>query len=174
MLKHAGGAQLSLRVHVSRDADVDAAFCRDEHCRIKTRHAAHPIIESKGMRRARIKLNGWIDDPFEPMDQVNRKKVNHSPLALQHSIVKATSLNTIKPFAVIMRDVLDDYGSVTDRTVYRTLPILIEQGRIVYLRPAPKLYGGYLRAGSELPYTADGLAMMADQIRQAMSCDADR
>jgi hypothetical protein len=74
------------------------------------------------------------------------------PPGVAESVEKATSADRPKVIWEIVRDVQDDYGSVTERTIYRHVRALVDAGRLIKLGN-----GGGGRAGSinlRLPFAA--------------------
>lgn len=95
-------------------------------------------------------------------------------------IYDAVDARVLRPFSTIYRAVLDDYGSVTERRVYRGLHELVSSRRIAAIAPsgsASRLRsGGFVRAGyvrydSPLLSSPDGfhtLVSQADDLHEDM------
>lgn len=108
---------------MSDDWDPKNKICRDDDCDIDEVHLAH-----KRLRRRSI--------------IVHRRPKRHQPLArtalpqepdaLSDSILKAVGDYPMM-MHWIQRDVRDDYGSVSDRSVYRYVRRLVEQARMIKL-----------------------------------------
>lgn len=135
-----------------RDVSFDN-FCRLENCSRPYVHTAH-------------------DRPYRG----NRGSITiKSRHLIVESTLKAVSSRVLKPFSAIFVDVLDDYGDVKDRTVYRALAQLItrrEIGLVVPPGSADKLRaggfvrGGYIRMDSPLLMQNDGLLTLMDQAEE--------
>jgi hypothetical protein len=111
-------------------------ICRHENCDIEEVHAKHHVMralpEPKPARPG--KKPPWRQD---------------DPEALTESVYKATSDAYPMLSSWIARDVRDDYGTCTDRTVYRHLRRLVAEARLVkvdlglafsaYIRPKSRL-----------------------------------
>jgi hypothetical protein len=85
-------------------------------------------------------------------------------------ILREVVLNNVgsrlgRPFTSIYRDVVDDYGTVTERSVYRALADLIQTFDVAFVVPAGLqhavarggLQGTYVRYDSPLLWTPGGL-----------------
>lgn len=127
-------------------------ICRDELCDDEDVHAAHGPIR----RRRR----GSFD-----------VKVKHREL-VRESILGAVDGRILRPFSVIYQAVLDDYGSISERRVYRALHALVDDRAIAAVVPsgsASRLRGGgfvragYVRYDSPLLYSASGFADLVSQ-----------
>lgn len=157
-------------VHTSKRMDEELQnLCRDERCTIKAVHLNHEIIETRMQREQRYEQLGWRRDPLERIIRIQERKTSwraaHCGHALQSAIIHATSRRRVKIFAEVYQNVLDDYGTVTDRSVYRHIDQLLDRGRIVRVSFDGNL-SGYLRPRSPLlndPYT------MRQQIDDALA-----
>jgi len=111
-------------------------ICRDEACRIVGVHRKHLVAKHA---------------PPKPHHRPTKKPAweQHDPKALRGAVARATSKAEPKRFAEIARDVRDDYGNCTDRSIYRHLRRLVERGHIrkfdvdldcaFYVRPGSRL-----------------------------------
>ena len=74
------------------------------------------------------------------------------PSGLINSIMKATSVTRPKWFQEIAQDVRDDFGNITDRSIWRGLKKVVERGHLIkldiglafhaYIRPSKKRPSG--------------------------------
>lgn len=111
-------------------------ICRAEGCERVDLHAKHAVPAIKTDR---------------PPARYRARPVwtQADPRALARSICKATSKRVPTHFSAIASYVRNDYGQVTDRTVYRGLAKLVDRGCVlkldvgfsfaVYLRPKSPL-----------------------------------
>lgn len=142
-------------VHPSSDADV-ALFeiCRDERCDQIGIHAAHAIEENSRSRAKRRSRLGWLDDPFEqPRLRAHCSKAweLQNTDALDHAIISSVTRFKAKIFKDVYQDVLDTYGNVTSRTVYRRIETLVVRKRILRVTCPPNL-SGYIHPRSRLDW----------------------
>jgi hypothetical protein len=100
------------------DFEVDE-ICRDEDCEIVGVHPKHRRARRQPQAHHRPKP----DAPWKRSDR-------H---ALLTSIMKSTSGRVPKWFQEIAPDVRDDYGNVTDRTIWRGIKTLVERGHLLKL-----------------------------------------
>jgi hypothetical protein len=95
------------------------------------------------------------------------KARRHGKAAVLREIVLAhCPRRRLKPFAELYRDVLDDYGSVPCRTVYRAIGRLIRAGHIVRVQD-PELgshVSGYVVAASPLLRDAEGVELLLESL----------
>jgi len=78
------------------------------------------------------------------------------PTALTGAVARATSKAYPTHFAAIVRDVRDDYGTVTERTVYRHIKKLVARGHIAKV-DIGFAFAAYIRPGSRMFKTADAI-----------------
>lgn len=127
-------------------------ICRDELCEEDHIHAEHGPIRRR--RRGSFDVN-----------------VKHREL-VREAILGAVDGRVLRPFSVIYQAVLDDYGSISERRVYRVLSSLVDNRAIAAVVPsgsAARLRaGGFVRAGyvrydSPLLYSPSGFADLVGQ-----------
>jgi len=119
------------------------SICRDEHCDRMGVHPWHPMganREVKPHHRPGKKPVWQLDDPT----------------ALTGAVARATSKAYPTHFAAIVRDVRDDYGTVTERTVYRHIKKLVARGHIAKV-DIGFAFAAYIRPGSRMFKTADAI-----------------
>lgn len=108
--------------------------CRAEHCPRLDVHEAHYLPAPRPERKRTTVRPPWqIEDPS----------------GLAGAVARATSRSYPVVFSDIAREVRDDYGHCTDRTVYRALRKLVLRGhllkidvgldRAAYVRPKTRL-----------------------------------
>lgn len=152
-------------IHTSKRIDEELQnLCRDELCSIAGIHLAHEVIVDEDEHEAQY---GWRRDPLERVRTVNAKRaawMQHSQSALEHAIATAVSNRRVKIFHEVFQDVLDSYGTVTERSVYRHLDTLIGREQILRITFERNL-SGYLRPKS--PLLRDPVAMR-EQLLDAM------
>jgi hypothetical protein len=128
-------------------------FCRLEECPRSEIHPAH-------------------DRPYRRGDVHRGVFVIKSRDVILDSTLNAVGTRVLKAFGAIYHDVLSDYGSVKDRTVYRALARLIDARKVAVIVPhgsAKKLRegrlvrGGYIRWDSPLLMQRDGLQHLMEQ-----------
>lgn len=114
-----------------------SALCRDDRCQIVGLHRPHLIRIIKPEPHHRPSTSPQL--PWKRQD----------PRGLVGAVMRATSKAYPVAFSSIMREVFDDYGSVTRRTIYRHVKALVERGRLVryelgglaaYVRPRSRLF----------------------------------
>lgn len=152
------------------DPSLDEDICRDERCDIDEVHMQHIIIDSPQAQRAR----GWKKDPFEQedgswvlVDKNTGRRVHtstkendienvykgpwsrHSQTALYEHVAAAISSARIKVMSEIHQDVINSYGNVNVRSVYRHVSDLVASGFAVRIE-INKMLGVYVRQGSPL------------------------
>lgn len=100
------------------------SICRDENCPIIGRHLKHPV-------------------KWKPKDERLKPKAHHRPdpnkkvwslddqEGLRQCVLRATSTAEPVCFGQIFRNVTDDYGKVSERTVYRYVAKSVDSGEIV-------------------------------------------
>lgn len=140
------------------DAGTEAVICRDERCTIIDVHFTHDIMDTKAVIRARKAIWGWVLDPLEPMRRKKRNRKSPestcdggvSTPALDDSILRSIRAITIKPTPIIYSDVINDFGSVADRRLYRRLSLLTKRGQIVRLAFDGTPLAGYTTPDSSL------------------------
>lgn len=135
--------------------EVEVILCRDERCEIEEIHPAHEVVEDA---KEAAKVRGWVSDPLEKENfssrgfyvnaadgngrAVVRRTVapwqRSSTTALDDAILATLSPHRAKIFTEIYRDVIDDYGNVTERTVYRRLAALVIEQKALYVKFAHK------------------------------------
>ena len=115
-----------------------SAICRDERCEIVGLHRPHLI-----KKRTAEPHHRPSSSPVPPWKR-------QDPRGLSGAVMRATSKAYPVVFQSIMREVFDDYGSVTRRTIYRHVRALVQQGCLVryelggiaaYVRPKSRLFG---------------------------------
>lgn len=133
------------------DLDLED-ICRDERCDREDLHAKHIVIDDPESDLERT----WIDDPFEPerwstmkIDRTTNKQagqhtkqanireipkppwLRYSVKGLGGAVAGAISATRVKIVSEIHQDVLNNYGSCDERSVYRHLAELVEAGLVI-------------------------------------------
>lgn len=103
---------------MSEDLRADQV-CRAEGCPFPGIHAKH----RKGIVRVVEAHHRPGGTPWKAAD----------PDGLAEAILKAVSERTPKWFQEIAPDVRDDYGNITDRTIWRGLRKLVDAGKLLRL-----------------------------------------
>lgn len=138
----------SLARWLRKPAETEIIACRDERCIIEELHPVHEIVDDPDS----IHQRGWTTDPLEKQPARKRRFVagsldnrtiesrtvqpweNGCCDALDEAIIESCNRHRAKIFSEVYRDVLDRYGSVTERTVYRRLNTLVEARRVAYVK----------------------------------------
>jgi hypothetical protein len=118
--------------------DLDPGLvCRDEDCTIVGVHRKHLV------RHRELKPHHRAATGARPLWKKD------DPTALTGAVARATSRAFPTHFAAIHRDVQDDYGPCSERSVYRHLAKLVERGHLLkldlglpcaaYIRPKSRL-----------------------------------
>lgn len=129
-------------------------ICRDDRCHRVEIHAAHPIHED-------------TLDPFYDAAYPHRREQHGE--TLREIIYSHVPTRYCKPFQDLYSDVVDDYGQVNTRAVYRALKVLVGREQITNVSPgkSKRLPGGYVRSDSPLLSDAEGreflLSTLEDQ-----------
>lgn len=118
---------------------LDAEVCRSEECEIEEEH-------TRSLCRA-----GRHGGVLQPPVKVSKRPVwlKDDPEGLQESVRRAVPKTLPTNFSAIVDKVTNDYGSVTERTIYRHVRRLVERGELLklnlqlgfaaYARPTSKL-----------------------------------
>lgn len=117
------------------------AICRDETCSVAGVHTVSFCTRSTRLdERAHHR-------PLKPGGKPPWKR--DDPSGLMNSVARATSKHRPTHFSAIVNEVVNDYGTVSERTVYRYLKKLVERGQVIkldlrlgfaaYIRPKSKL-----------------------------------
>lgn len=131
------------RVRLSYPVDPKAAYCRDEDCEIDCAHPPHIV---------RVNL-----DALPPPKSAGA--------TLRSVIVDHLSTRDVKPFSQIYTDVLHDYGTVADRTVWRALCRLIEAGIVAKICLATNEHtGAFVRVDEQLPLRLPALTAQVEEL----------
>lgn len=145
-----------------RDVDFDLLrWCRDERCTDDSLHLAH------GRRGGVVK----VADPVT-LDDDDDVRVGSTVIECTFDQVM---LRSPKMFKHIYYDVVNDFGSVAERTVYRAVRALVDDRRIAcvadpaipretYRRNPQTTSGFYIRYDSPLLWTPHGLASVFEAI----------
>lgn len=124
--------------------DIDSeSICRDDDCIIVEMHHRHRVVATP-QPHSRADLT--VTPPWKRDD----------PDALAEAVVRACSEAYPKHFSAIARDVRDDYGACTDRTVYRYLRKVIDRGLLIKL-DLGLAFAAYIRPKSRLLNDLDSL-----------------
>lgn len=137
------------------------SLCRNEACEITRVHEARkcrqlhliyelPYLETEPHRATRTRATRHVGKPWQAQ----------SASALHAAVYQAVSRTEPRNFQMILNAVRNDYGSCLDRSVYRHLKALQEEGQVVRL--SWKKIHAYLLPGSKL--LADP-TLVYDQIR---------
>lgn len=98
-------------------------ICREEDCKIKCVHRKHSMRIRRLRKpievhhRPKGKKPLWQQDAPAILTEIVLEAVGDRPMIMQW----------------IQRDVRDDYGTVTDRTVYRHVRKLVQEARLIKL-----------------------------------------
>jgi hypothetical protein len=112
-------------------------ICRHESCKRPELHSFHELKRKPGAGyRTRSKRH--VNQPWQAQ----------SASALRASVLGAVSIVEPRSFAMILREVRDDYGGCLDRSVHRHLRALCESNKVVKL--SWKHVHAYLLPGSKL------------------------
>ncbi len=120
--------------------EVDlGAICQDDRCGIVEIHETHEVTGNQVCRLA-------LKAHHRPRTAAPWKSSDRS--GIMGSIMKSSSGRVPKWFQEIASDVRNDYGEVTDRTIWRWIKILVDRGQLmkldvglafaVYMRPRGK------------------------------------
>jgi hypothetical protein len=101
----------------------DCSICRDEACEIEGLHAKHELHELGVHASPTAHHRPKAKPPWQQPD----------PDGLLKSILDANSEIRPKWFQEIAPDVRDDFGNVTDRSIWRGLKKLVERGQLLRL-----------------------------------------
>ena len=130
--------------------------CRDDRCSRLWVHPEHEIRDSWSRGTIRVGLWGWRRDPLEMPKRRKRGSTTprmawqkHAYWCLEEIILSTVSQSTIRPFSMIYDNVINDYGSITDRTVYRYIKHLIGAGKLVRVQFDRRI-SGYLKTPTKL------------------------
>ena len=118
-----------------------SGICRDEACPIVRVHRHKVPVWARRQAARRVQMTPAEKPPKRPW-------AKDDPEGLAESVIRATGeLPTCASW--IARDVRDDYGHCSDRTVYRYLRRFVEEAKIIkvdlglhlaaYLRPKARL-----------------------------------
>lgn len=114
-------------------------ICRDDACEIVGVHAKHKTLHD----------HHEIVVHHRPSTSKKQLWQRDDPEGLAEAVERATSLNYPKPISAIMRDVADDYGPVSERSVHRYVSRLVRAGRLVKLNLG-MAFAAYIQPGSRL------------------------
>jgi hypothetical protein len=129
-------------------------ICRDDRCTRVDIHPVHDIHED-------------MPDPFYDACYPHRREQHGE--TLRDIIYSHIPTRYCKPFQELYGDVLDDYGYVNTRAVYRALKVLVTREQITNVSPGKdkRLPGGYVRSDSPLLSDSEGreflLSTLEDQ-----------
>lgn len=152
-----------------RDVDFDLLqWCRDERCPDDSLHLAHG-------RRGNVVKVAAAPAGFTPEVVVDEDAQPHVGSTVIECTFDQVALRSPKMFKHIYYDVVNDFGSVTERTVYRAIRALVDDRRIVcvadpavsretYRRNPHTTSGFYIRYDSPLLWTPHGLASVFNAI----------
>lgn len=146
------------RVHggevMSEEWDPDQ-ICRDDDCNRPGVHLKHPVLS----RGRTVKVHHRPDpttvqlalpsDAKPPPDSKRAAWKRDDPKGLTEAVARATSRAYPTHIAAIYRDVQDDYGECTERTVYRHVKKLVERGHLIKLDVGLS-FAAYIRPKSRL------------------------
>lgn len=122
---------------------LDAQVCRNEECEIEEVHTISLCRKDRrgGVLQPPLKISkrpAWLKD---------------DPEGLQESVRRAVPKTLPTNFSAIVDKVTNDYGNVTERTVYRHVRRLVERGELLklnlrlgfaaYARPTSKLVSDF-------------------------------
>lgn len=122
-------------------------LCRDDRCPFEGVHRAHGKVRKR-------------DEAVEP-------KIRS---ALDECVCDWVASRYIRTFSDIYSDVVQDYGAITERGVYRALERLIDARRVIRVVPWPNgrllRLGAYLRYDSPLIWEPRGHVQIQEQLRE--------
>lgn len=135
------------------ESDLDFAdICRDEKCARTEVHAAHgPVLRDRSRNLFRVSRRQLVLD----------------------AVYGAVDSRMVKPFSRVLTDVLHDYGSLKERTVYRALhelqlrrqvALVVPSGSSDHLRRHGFVKGCYIRYDSPLLWEPDGIHTLFEQV----------
>lgn len=144
---------------MSKDWDP-TKFCVDEECEIERLHPRHrrlkrrPVLHHRPVPNAPLSIDqGGLPKPSELLAERVLNAIGELPMMI----------------GWIQRDVRDDYGSVTDRTIYRHVKRLVQERKIikldvglafcVYMRPTSRYLHDHLSLYEYLTTNADCIAI---------------
>jgi hypothetical protein len=113
-----------------------SSICRDEACPRLDVHAVHPVSD---VDRTRVDL---------------RPRTQGPPSVLPAVILDHVEMRRCKRFGEVYEAVVHDFGTVTMRSVHRSLAVMVGRGQVVHVIPRfvgiARRYGAYLLPGSPL------------------------
>jgi hypothetical protein len=134
-------------------------ICRDDRCPRVDIHAAHPID-----------FQGAEDPLYDAAYPHCRERHGET---LCEVIYDHIPVRYCKPFQDLYSDVLEDYGQVNARAVYRALKTLLLREQIISVtlpptkeRKTKRPPGGYVRSNSPLLADADGRDFLIDTLAE--------
>lgn len=144
-------------------------ICTDEHCETLEVHASHAALKPARVHRRPKPMKCTVcvwkgPGSFErecpkchsELVAVRAPWQYDDPRGLTGSVARAASKAAPKTFAMVCRDVWDDYGPCTERTVHRHLAKLVDRGCILKI-DIGEAFDVYLRPGSRLASDIDTL-----------------
>lgn len=123
---------------MSDDTWSPSEICVDDACKRIDIHRKHLV-----MRHEPPRAHHRPDPNKKPLWQRN------DPNGLTGAVARATSKSQPKVISEIIRDVRDDYGEVTERSVYRHVKKLVERGHLIKL-DLGLTFAAYIRPKSRL------------------------
>lgn len=124
--------------------DDPQELCRDDRCPFEGVHKAHSCAK---------------------LAAVAERKVRST---LDECVYDWVTSRYVRTFRDVYSDVVQDYGSITERGVYRALERLIDDRRVIRVVPWPNgrllRLGAYLRYDSPLIWDARGHANIQEQL----------
>lgn len=160
------------------EARGDEAFriCHDDRCVRLGVHPEHDIFDTSASLRERRRKLGWGFNPLEPDPEVDYKMRYEHPRVLDASVVRVLSLHIPKPTSMIQQELIDDYGNIDQRRLYRSLTRLKRNQRIVHVNLSRFRSGGHIGAymlpGAKI--ARDPLAVLAILDDMLPRADLDR
>ena len=122
------------------------SICRDDNCDRLDVHPPHLVL-NKGRKIVPHHRPNGLQRPLWQRDD---------PRGLTGAVARATSKSYPMLFSHIVRDVRDDYGPCTERTVYRHLRKLVQRGHVIKL-DLQLAFAAYIRPRSRLLADPEGL-----------------
>jgi hypothetical protein len=143
------------------DAWDSSEICRDDQCTRRDVHRKHLVAG-----HAPPKAHHRPDPNKKPLWQRN------DPRGLTGAVARATS-KTPKVIAEIIRDVRDDYGSVSDRSIYRHVKKLLERGQLIKV-DIGLTFDAYIRPKSRMLKDVEAIRdFIEGEIEWGRSCTCD-
>lgn len=131
--------------------DDPQIVCRDERCPIEGVHRVHAVVSGPQVKEKRLRPT--IDE----------------------CVYAHIGMRRIRAFREVYGDVVHDYGTITERGVYRSIERLIDERKVIRVVPWPNgrsyRLGCYLRYESPLIWDRSGQRSIQEQLQELGFCD---